>query len=111
MSVVDKKIERSKAKMAVTVASRRLIGAVNRECEYDIVKNLMIDVEKAYDDFCDVNEQFEIMVCEEEHAEHRIVNGEDIKTYRDGVHKSYQDARDVFVYVKGRNEEITRKQG
>ena len=74
MSVEDKKMERSKAKMAVTVASRHLIGAVNRESEYNILKNLMIDLEKAYDDFCNVNEEFEIIVCEEKYAEHCLVN-------------------------------------
>ena len=110
MSVEDKKIERSKAKMAVTVASRRLIGAVNRESEYDILKNLMIDLEKAYDDFCNVNEEFEIIVCEEKYAEYRLVNGEDIKTYRDGVYNTYQDARKLYVYAKRENEENIRKQ-
>ena len=95
--------------MAVTVASRRLIGAVNRESEYDILKNLMIDLEKAYDDFCNVNEEFEIIVCEEKYAEHRLVNGEDIKTYRDGVYNTYQDARKLYVYAKRENEENIRK--
>ena len=109
MSVEDKKIERSKAKMAVTVASRRLIGAVNRESEYDILKNLMIDLKKAYDDFCNVNEEFEIMVCEEKYAEHRLVNGEDIKTYKDSVYNTYQDARKLYVYAKRENEENIRK--
>ena len=109
MSVEDKKIERSKAKMAVTVASRRLIGAVNRESEYDILKNLMIDLQKEYDDFCNVNEEFEIIVCEEKYGEHRLVNGEDIKTYRDGVYNTYQDARKLYVYAKRENEENIRK--
>ena len=109
MSVEDKKIERSKAKMAVTVASRRLIGAVNRENEYEILKTLMIDLEKAYDDFCSVNEEFEIMVCQDKYAEHRVVNGEDIKTYKDGVYHCYQDARKVYVYVKRETEESYRK--
>ena len=105
MSVEDKKIERSKAKMGVTVASRRLIGAVNREREYDILKNLMIDLEKAYDDFCNVNEEFEIIVCEKKYAEHRLVNGEDIKTYKNSVYNTYQDARKLYVYAKRENEE------
>ena len=109
MSVEDKKIERSKAKMAVTVASRRLIGAVNRENEYEILKNLMLDLEKVYDDFCRVSEEFEIMVCEDKYAEHRVVNGEDIKTYKDGVYNCYQDARKLYVYAKRETEESYRK--
>ena len=35
MSVLEKKQERSKAKTAVTLASRRLIGAAHRDAEYD----------------------------------------------------------------------------
>ena len=95
--------------MAVTVASRRLIGAVNRESEYDILKNLMIGLEKAYDDFCNVNEEFEIVVCEEKFAEHRLVNGKDIKTYKDGVYNSYQDARKLYVSAKKEHEDNYRE--
>ena len=110
MDVEGKKLERSKAKMAVTVASRRLIGAVNREGDYDILRDLMIDLEKVYDDFCNVNKEYEIIVCEEKYAEHRVVNGEDIKTYRDSVNKSYQDARGMFAQVKTAKEDTVRKQ-
>ncbi|CAB4041179.1 Hypothetical predicted protein, partial [Paramuricea clavata] len=46
MNVEDKKQERSKAKMAVAVAARRLIGAYNRDCEYDILKDSMFELEK-----------------------------------------------------------------
>jgi hypothetical protein len=48
MNVEDKKQERSKAKMAVTVAARRLIGAYNRDCEYDIIKDSMFELEKVF---------------------------------------------------------------
>ena len=82
--------------MAVTVASRCLIGGVNRESEYDILKNSMIDLEKAYDDFCNVNEEFKII----KYAQHRLVNGEDIKTYRDGVYNTYQDARKLYANAR-----------
>ena len=65
----------------------------------------MINLEKAYDDFCNVNEEFEIIVCEEKYAKHRLVNGEDIKTYKDSVYNTYQDARKLYVYAKRENEE------
>ncbi len=45
MSVVEKKQECSKAKTAVTLASRRLISAVHRDVEYDVLKKLMTELE------------------------------------------------------------------
>ncbi|CAB3993010.1 Hypothetical predicted protein [Paramuricea clavata] len=68
---------RSKAKTAVSLASRRLIGAAHRGTEYDVLKSLIIELEKAYDDFCVANEEFELLVSEEGNSEHRVVNGED----------------------------------
>ena len=110
MNVEEKKQERSKAKMAVTVASRRLVGAVNRDTEYDILKSLMSELEKVFDDFCMVNEEFEIVASNEEYAEHRVVNRDDIKTYRESVNQSYQKTRNVFVQVKANNQQILKDQ-
>ncbi|CAB4022649.1 Hypothetical predicted protein, partial [Paramuricea clavata] len=110
MNVEDKKQERSKAKMAVTVAARRLIGAYNRDCEYDILKDSMFELEKVFDDFCVINEEYELIVSDEKYAEHRVVNGEDIMTYRDNVKRCYEEARSVFVSVKTTIEQKARRQ-
>ena len=112
MNVEDKKQERSKAKMAVTVAARRLIGAHNRDCEYDILKDsmTMFELEKVFDDFCVINEEYELIVSDEKYAEHRVVNSEDIRTYRDNVKRCYQEARSVFVSVKATIEQKARPQ-
>jgi hypothetical protein len=107
MNVEDKKQERSKAKMAVTVAARRLIGAYNRDCEYDILKDSMFELEKVFDDFCVINEEYELIVSDEKYA---VVNGEDIRTYRDNVKRCYQEARSVFVSVKATIEQKARQQ-
>ena len=106
--IQEKKQERSKAKTSVTLAARRLIGAANRDVEYEILKSLMTELEKGYDDFCCVNEEFEHLVLEEENVELRIVNGEDIMQYRNNVQRSYEEARDVFVQLKAQNEEINK---
>ncbi len=101
MSIVEKKQERSKAKTAVTLASRRLIGAVHRDVEYDdVLKDLMTELEKVYDDFWVVNEEFELIVLQDENSEHRTVNGEDVSEYRDNVKKCYEEAREVFWYKR-----------
>ena len=97
MSVLEKKQERSKAKTAVTLASRRLIGAAHRDAEYDVLKNLMTELEKVYDDFWVVNEEFELIVLQDENSEHGTVNGENVSEYRDNVKKCYEEAREVFL--------------
>ena len=108
MSVQNKKQERSKAKTAVSLASRRLIGAAHRGTEYDVLKSLIIELEKAYDDFCVANEEFELLVSEEENSEHRVVNGEDISEYRDNVKQCYNEAREVFLEQKAAEQEISK---
>ena len=80
--------------MAVTVASRRFVALCNRDADHKILKNLM--VEKVFDDFCAINEEYEDVAAEEKYAEHRVVNGEDITTYRDKVKQCYSEARDVY---------------
>ncbi|CAB3997606.1 Hypothetical predicted protein, partial [Paramuricea clavata] len=61
------------ARRLVTVAARRLIGTYNRECEYDILKDSMFELEKVFDDFV-INEEYELIVSDEKYAEHRVVN-------------------------------------
>ena len=74
MSVVeDKKQERTKAKQQVTKASRRLTGVVDRNADIDVLTALMVKLEKVYDDFCVIDEEYETLVSNEEHAEHQIV--------------------------------------
>ena len=62
VQILEKKQERSKAKTAVTLASRRLVNAATRAVEFDILKGLMTDLEKVYDDFWCINEAFEELV-------------------------------------------------
>ena len=108
MRDLEKKQDRSKAKTAVTLASRRLIGAVNRDVEYDVLKNLMTELEKAYDDFWVVNEEFELIVLQDENSEHRTVNGESVSEYRDNVKKCYEEAKEVFLVQKAATQEISK---
>ena len=99
---------REKAKTAVSLASRRLIGAAHRGTEYDVLKSLIIELEKAYDDFCVANEEFELLVLKEENNEHRVVNGEDVSEYRDNVKQCYNEAREVFLEQKAAEQEISK---
>ena len=102
----EKKQERTKAKTAIKLAARRLISAANREADFDCLKGLMLELEKFYDDFLFVNEEFESLVTMEGNKEHSIVNGEDVLAYRENVKKSYMEAQEVFL--KRRNEDKSK---
>ena len=60
----------------------------------------MVELEKVYDDFCVIDEEYETLVSNEEHAEHQIVNGLDITAYRANVNEAYVGARDAFKASK-----------
>ena len=109
-TILVKKQERSKVKTSVTFASRRLINSANREVEFGVLKDLMDDLEKVYDEFWSVNEEFEELVSQEAYAEHRTVNGEDVIEYRRHVQRGYEDARDVFLRQKASNEALSKSQ-
>ncbi|CAB4024250.1 Hypothetical predicted protein [Paramuricea clavata] len=70
----------------------------------------MFELEKVFDDFCVINEEYELIVSDEKYAEHRVVNDEDIRTYRDNVKRCYEEARSVFVSVKTTIEQKARQQ-
>ena len=99
-AVEDKKKKRTKTKRQVTKASQRLTGAVGRSVDIDILTALMVELEKAYNDFCIEDEEYETLVLDEEHEEHRTVNGLDIPAYRANVNETYTGARDAFVQAK-----------
>ena len=100
----ETKAQRSKAKHSVTIAARRLTDAAERKADIEILKSLMIDLEKVYEDFCMVNEEFQILVADEENAEYRVVNGEDIETYGMNVQQTYLGARDAYTMAKAANQ-------
>jgi hypothetical protein len=85
-----------------------LIGPIT-ECEYDILKHSMFELEKVFDDFCIINKEYKL-VSDGKYAEHHVVNGEDIKTYRDNVKRCYQEARSVFVSVRTTIKQKARQQ-
>jgi hypothetical protein len=102
--VEARKQERSKSKMAVTLAARRLISATNRDADFEVIKALIVELEKAYDDFCVVSEEYELLVSDEKFSEHRVVNGDDLTTYNANVKQTYEEARNVYGIIKAENE-------
>ena len=45
-----------------------------------------------------------------ENEEHRVVNGEDIPTYRNNVMKSYEDASKMFMQTKQASQTVAEIQ-
>ena len=67
----------------------------------------MVELEKAFDDFCIIDEEYEILVSDEEHAEHGIVNRLDLTAYRANVSEVYMGARNAFLYLqKQRRQQV-----
>ena len=110
-TVEDKKQERTKAKQQVTKASKRLTGAVERNADVDVLTAMMVELEKVYDDFCVIDEEYQTLVLDEEHAEHRIVNGLDITAYRTNVNEVYAGARKDFEQAKASKTSGVVQQG
>ena len=89
------KRERSKAKQAVTVSSRRLTNAVRREVDDETLTNLTAELDKAYDEFCEIDDAYKLLVEQEpDYDVHRVVNGEDLALYASNVCKAYEEARE-----------------
>lgn len=100
-----KKQERTKAKQQVPTASRRLTRAVDRSLDIDILTVWMVELEKAFDDSCIIDE-CEILVSDEEPAEHGIFNGLDLTAYRANVSEVYVGARNAFIQVKAAKNNV-----
>jgi uncharacterized ubiquitin-like protein YukD len=79
--VEARKQECSKSKMAVTLAARRLMSATHRDVEFEVVQALVVELEKAYDDFCVISEEYELLVSDKKFTEHPVVNGDDLIMY------------------------------
>ena len=87
-----------------------LIQSANRKVEFGVLKDLMDALEKMYDEFWSVNEEFEELVSQEEYAEHPTVNGGNVTEYRRHVQRSYEDPRDQFLQLKASNETLSKSQ-
>ena len=60
----------------------------------------MVELEKAFDVFCTIDEEYESLVSDKEHAEYGIVNGLDLTAYRANVGEEYTGSEKAFVQAK-----------
>ena len=102
-TVLEKKAERSRAKQAVSVTARRLTGAIARKEDEECLNDFVLCLERAYDDFCEINEEFQSLVSSEEFVSHRVVNHLDIEAYSDAVKDVYEAAMAEFYKYHKKN--------
>ena len=70
---------------------------MERGISTDILTVLLVELEKAFADFCTADEEYEILVFEEENAEHQVVNNMGLTAYRKmTVREVYTGARNAF---------------
>ena len=73
--------------------------------KFEVLKGLMVNLEKAYDAFCFINEEFEELVIQEEYAEHHTVNGE-ISLSTDAMYNVVTSTLETYLFGK---KPVTRK--
>ena len=98
--VIELKQQRSKAKQAVTTAMRRLTRGLSREEDLENLNGMFLELEEAYDEFCVINDEYEVAVTPEEFAEHRVVNGMSVREYESAMKQVYDDASLNFTQFK-----------
>lgn len=59
----------------------------------------MVELEKVYDAFWVIDEEYETVVSEKEHADHQIVNGLDVSAFRANAKEVYTGARRCQVWL------------
>jgi hypothetical protein len=74
--------------------------SVHIHTHFEMLKDLIVELEKVFDDFCVTTEEYELLVSDEKFVEHRVVNGDDLKMYKMNVTQTYQEAREVYTRVK-----------
>ena len=84
----------------MSTTARRLSGAISRGVDLENLIVLFTELEKAYDDFCVLNDEFEIGASGEEFSEHRVVNGVNMPDYEAAVKHVYENASMEFKKLK-----------
>ena len=69
-----------------------MTGAIVREEDKECLHDLVLSLERAYDDFCEIDDEFQSLVSLEEFVDHRVVNHLDIEAYSKAVKDVYDAA-------------------
>ena len=66
----------------------------------------MLELEGAFGDFCSISEEYEAIVMESGLEAYRVVNGEDLHTYRESVTETYDAAKDEYQHWRRRSGKL-----
>ena len=113
-TIAELKEERSDLKKKVTIAARRLVGAINRSQTEDMIHQLAKDLEIVYSDFLGVHSDYDEMVNSDSSlSEYATVNGLTCSQYLDTVTEVYESSmsnfKDYFKSIKEAESEKSAK--
>lgn len=97
--VENLKQQRSTAKGQVTRSAKRVTGAVTRGQDLELVKDLVLELEKAYSDFCDVSDEYGDKVPDLDADQLRDYGNQVLATYTDAV-QLYKNAKAAAEHIK-----------
>ena len=113
-AVTDLKQERSDLRKKITLASKRVHGAIERNRTEDIIHKFALELEAVYSDFLSIQDDYvELVNSNPDYAEHEIVNGLTCQQYSEAVTDVYETAMskhdEYFQTLKDEAKEIKAK--
>ena len=113
-TIAELKEERSDLKKKVTIAARRLVGAIDRSQTEDMIHQMAKDLEIVYSDFLGVHSDYDEMVNSDSSlSEYATVNGLTCSQYLDTVTEVYESSmsnfKDYFKSIKEAESEKSAK--
>ena len=91
------KEERTREKVSVTNAAKRLTGAIDRNAGGECIKQFMLDLEKAMAEFQIVHDNYcEIVESDASLDRFKVVNGLDLNQYEESVKTVYCSASNQY---------------
>ena len=100
---------RTSGKSSVTKNANRVKGALHRGSDMEIVTGMMIELEKSFSDFCDINDEYcELVNSDPRYSEHSVVNGQDLNQYAETVSLAYAEVSELFNNAKAAHNQIAQ---
>ncbi|KAK6191007.1 hypothetical protein SNE40_002757 [Patella caerulea] len=100
MNVENLTQARSKSKQAVTISAKRLLTSVERNSGLEFISSLVRNLEKTFDGFSDIDDQYTLLTEDDKYAEHITVNGENLADYRNNVFAIFEEAKAKYLNFK-----------
>ncbi len=97
------KEERTQAKTKVTLAARRLKGAIERRADFSCINTFLTELERAYGDFELCHDDYKTELTNQPHLaeQYGTVNGKNLVDYKLEVFDKYKEGVDLYnIYAE-----------